>query len=328
MTTAFLRRASLAVAATAALLAAPAQAAGFSNLVIFGDSLSDTGNLATLSPADFPSAFGPYFNGRFSDGLVWVDHLAAAYGLNATASSLGGANYAFGGARTGLSSAPPGLMLQSMVFWNGSTPNIDTTLFVVVGGGNDMRDARDTYQTNSALDAAGRDAAAANAVGQMKATVAFLAGKGAKNVLVSNLPDLGNTPEARFRGLVDASRDATDSFNDLIPGLVSYGEGLGVEMHLLDMAGVAAAVYNDALFNGGARFGLTNALAPCNGFAGSLNIPQTACDVSLFSDILHPSAAAHRLIGAAAVAAIPEPETYALMALGLGALAWRSRRRG
>ena len=48
----------------------------------------------------------------------------------------------------------------------------------------------------------------------------------------------------------------------------------------------------------------------------------------LFSDALHPSSAAHAVIAQAALSAVvPEPETYALMLLGLGVVGWAARRR-
>lgn len=48
-------------------------------LFIFGDSLSDTGNLQKRSLSVVPSAEN-YFMGRFSNGNIWVDDFAADYG--------------------------------------------------------------------------------------------------------------------------------------------------------------------------------------------------------------------------------------------------------
>ena len=70
--------------ATAALAAATAAHAGpFSDMVVFGDSLSDTGNVASLTTAVFGSTFPAYPGavGRFSNGPVWVETLAAGLGL-------------------------------------------------------------------------------------------------------------------------------------------------------------------------------------------------------------------------------------------------------
>ncbi len=323
------------LAATVALATAAitAQAGPFSDLVIFGDSLSDTGNLQRISSGAFPDlTSGPYFSGRYSNGLIWTDYFGAALGLSPDASPFlagtGGMNYAVAGARTGNGVVSvPNLIYQERAWWAPTHASADpNALYVVVAGGNDMRDARSAFTTNSAGDQAGRQAAAATAGANIELVIKDLADKGAKHILVSNLPDLGHSPEAVFLGLQAASTDATNRFNGLVTGAVGYGQSLGVAMSFLDMAGVADKIYDDAVNHAGATYGLTNAFAPCNGFFGSPNIAATACNISLFSDALHPSSAAHALIAGAALQAIPEPETYALMAMGLAALAWRSRR--
>ena len=48
------------------------------NVVVFGDSLSDNGNLYELMRHQLPPS-PPYFEGRFSNGPVWIEHLMASY---------------------------------------------------------------------------------------------------------------------------------------------------------------------------------------------------------------------------------------------------------
>jgi outer membrane lipase/esterase len=307
----FVSAAALVGCAVAALPAA----AGFSNAYYFGDSLSDTGNVFALTGGTTPPA--PYFNGRFSDGPVWVEVLAAGIGLpvSATASLQGGNNYAFGGART-TGGSIPSLLVQVGVFVGG-VPALDpNALYVVVAGGNDMRDAR----LAGAATIPGAATAAAN---NIQTALSQLAGKGARSVLVANLPDLGATPEAVALGLVAVSTQATDAFNALMPGVVGYGASLGLQMSFLDLAGLSGAVRNDALLNGGAVYGITNVSTPCGAFSGSIGI---SCSMSLFSDTLHPSARAHALIGAAAVAAVPEPSVVLMLLAGLLTVAAAARR--
>ena len=91
----------------------------------------------------------------------------------------GGSNYAFGGARTGAGTSPvPGLLAQAGGLWSPAHPaGADPTgLYVVVGGGNDMRDARSAFQTNSVADQAGRQAAAQTAANSLISVRGFLAG--------------------------------------------------------------------------------------------------------------------------------------------------------
>ncbi len=313
--------ARLLAAATLVGASVAAHASNFSNLFVFGDSLSDTGNIFVLS--SFTQPVAPYFNGRFSDGPVWVETLAAGLGLpnGARASLQGGGNFAFGGARTSGGSIPS--VLTQVGSFAGALPALDpNALYVLAAGGNDMRDARSAFPTMDAAGAAGRQAAAITAVGNLQTAVTQLAAKGARNFLVSNLPDLGITPEAVGLGLVAPSADASLQFNLQINGLVVWGQSQGLNMSFLDMAGVGAAIRNDALNNGGASFGILNVQTPCGAFQGSIGI---SCNVSAFSDALHPSARAHAFIGAAAVQAVPEPATYAMMLGGLLLLALRRR---
>lgn len=291
--------------------AAPVQA--FSNVYFFGDSLSDTGNIRVATGGAQPPA--PYYLGRFSDGPVWVEHLAAGLGHAQadTASLLGGNNHAWGGARTAGGSIPS--LLAQVTGFTGALPALDPyALYVVVAGGNDMRDAR---SANPAHIGAAAAAAAAN----LKSALGLLAAKGAQHVLVSNLPDLGRTPEAVALGLVGVSTQATDAFNALLPSVLSHGQGLGLSMSFLDMAGLAAAVFDDATNQGGATYGILNVFTPCGSFTGSIGI---SCAVSGFSDALHPSARMHQLIGMAALAAVPEP--HGLLLIGAGLLVLLRRR--
>ncbi|MFG6431871.1 SGNH/GDSL hydrolase family protein [Pelomonas parva] len=306
-------RSSLAAAALAMLCAGPASAVTFSDAYFFGDSLSDTGNVFTFG--QMPA--GPYYQGRFSNGKVWVEYLAEGIGHAdaAKANYQGGNNYAIGGAR--LAVGPTSVLAQIGTFSSVHAVADPNALYVVVGGGNDMRDARSGNPANIG-------AAATAAADNIKTALSLLAGKGAKNILVANLPDLGATPEAMALGLTGVSTQATDAFNSLMGGVVSYGQGIGLTMSFFDFAALGAAVRTDALTNGGGLYGITNVFTPCGGFQGSVGI---SCSVSQFSDALHPSAASHALMGAAAIAAVPEPATYGLMALGLGVVGFMARRR-
>lgn len=317
-----------ATVAAAAVAHGPVQAA-YSGITIFGDSLSDTGNILLATGGALPVA--PYFAGRFSDGANWTDYLSGGLGFSATPSLAGGQNFAFGGARTGSESNPPGLLAQTGGLWAPSLPGgtaDPSRLYVLVGGGNDMRDARTLFQTDSAADQAGRQAAAELAAFQLTQSLGLLASKGAETVLIANLPDLGRTPEAVALGLVAASTDATLRFNALMPTVLIAGASFGLNMRFVDFAGIGNDVFLDATTNGGATYGITNITSPCGAFlAGG----GPLCSTSAYSDALHPSTRVHQLFGEAAVqavtVAVPEPETYLLFAVGLAALAWRSRKR-
>ena len=71
----------------------------FTAIYVFGDSLSDNGNLKNLDPARFQS---PYLaDGRFTNGLVAVEQLAQQLDIELKPATEQGTNYAFAGATAG-----------------------------------------------------------------------------------------------------------------------------------------------------------------------------------------------------------------------------------
>lgn len=329
----------------------------FTGVTFFGDSLSDTGNVLSLTtlfePPPFPNF--PGAPGRFSNGPVWVERLAAGLGFPAAdapsnlifnGSSVvpigpqGGQNFAFGGARTGLggsAGATTGLQGQ-WVAWNGGTVPAraadSDALYVFMAGGNDMRDLR-----SGAPSALSPAAAAVNILNIM----GLMAQAGARHFLIGNLSDLGATPEAAALGLQVQSTVATLAFNAALAAGLDLFEaqmlatGIDLDIISLDVFGLTQAVIQDALGNGGAQYGITNVSTPCivpvqPGLYFAPGSTAVNCESALFSDPLHPSAAAHLLLGNAALAAldaeaVPEPASLALAGVALLAAALTMRRR-
>lgn len=364
MTPSFKRAAGAATVVLSALVALPAQA-GFTSMWVFGDSLSDTGNVLALTTAFTPNPFPVYPGalGRFSNGPVWIDYLAAGLGLPAGAQAsnllltdavtvtplgaLGGQNFAWGGARTGLggsAGATTGLLGQ-LAAWNGggfttaltraADPN---ALYVVVAGGNDLRDARSANPGATAADAIARTAAAGAAAQGVVNSLGLLAQAGARHFLIASMPDLGSTPEAVTLGTVAASTDVTVKFNAALAvgsaGFDGFFQGLtGIDLDIrtMDLFGLAEDILDDAVNNGGGLYGITNVTTPCltrGAFSNQYYAPDavaTNCASSSSSDDLHPTAAVHAQIGRLALSAVPEAPALTLVLLALAALAatWR-----
>src|SRR3954447_133547 len=119
-----------------------AAAGPFTNLIVFGDSLSDIGNVQQSFLTNTP---GPYYwNGRFSNGPVYAESLATGLGLPALTRSTatGGTDYAYGGAKTTGTSFPTSLVVQDIddqvndytAHHNGTA----NALYVVLAGANDL----------------------------------------------------------------------------------------------------------------------------------------------------------------------------------------------
>src|SRR3954470_1779629 len=149
----------MTVAAVLATTSSFGQAPAFTRVVVFGDSLSDTGNVRARTSAkssgaiDYPSHTFNYDNGRFTNDTdtdpashtylgVWHEQLARSFlGLPAASNSLGGGlNYAFGGATT-----MDGTHEEVAV----STPLGDVTITI-----DDMGKQMDDYLASHVIDPA------------------------------------------------------------------------------------------------------------------------------------------------------------------------------
>lgn len=328
----FLARSLAGVGLCAAALSA---AAGpYSNLIVFGDSISDSGNNAALMSGfpggvpqppltgnDYYSRFPLLPHGTYSNGAVWTQHLATSLGLALAPSLLGGTNYAYGGAQTGLdgSDVPfvPGFpfsMRTQLNSYLGATGNVADphALYVVAGGGNNVRAALEAI-------AAGADPLAtsastvANYASDMAGLVASLKGAGAQHVLVLNTPNFGLTPLANAMGVSAEATGLSWAMDNALAGALA---GSGVKT--FDMFSF-----------------LTTAVAagPASGFSNwtdACGAAISACDVntSLFWDAIHPTALAHQQLANAVLAvAVPEPDVSAMLALGLVVIALGARRR-
>jgi outer membrane lipase/esterase len=293
-------------------LAQPAARADFVSIVAFGDSLTDAGNVATATGGQFPPA--PYSNGRFSNGPIWAQQLAARLGLPALTPSLqGGSDYAFGFAETGngtTATRVPGLSVpnvgaQIQAYLAGHTPS-PNQLFVIWAGANDFFDG----QTNPAVP-----------IHNLVTDLTTLAKAGATHFLVAGLPPLGDTPFGRT--LPDAQRQGLNAlalgFNaGLDAALTQADAALGVTTYRLDTYGILKAAQADP-----GRFGFTDVTD------AALDKGNFTGQGFLFWDSVHPTTAGHRLLANQAAATLaPEPSSLALLLAGAaGLLGWSRRRR-
>jgi phospholipase/lecithinase/hemolysin len=242
----------------------------FDHIVVFGDSLSDTGNA-----------------GRFSNGPVWVEYLAQKLGLPLNPARAGGANFAVGGARLDPRSGDTSLRAQANAYLRASHSR-GRTLYIVYGGGNDLLAAVGQPQALSRVDAA---------VYSLRSIVADLARQGATDILVPNLPAIGITPAVRAQGsrAVEAANNLSAHFNGALDQALSGFAGPnGLRLYRLDVWQMAERVRADP-----AASGFANITTPCD--------QRRSCDGYLFWDEVHPTTQAHQRLAEAAAQVLSGP---------------------
>lgn len=274
----------------------------YTSVVVFGDSLSDTGDLYTTAGRLYPTPLtGNYTTARFTNGAdtvpparkyfgVWHEQLSGLLPSVPVSQSFllsSGGNHAFGDARTvdGLTPATrSGVTInirnmgqQVTDYLAVAKPN-NTTLYIVFGGSNDFLQDPAT----SATDAATR----------ITALIQRLVAAGAVNFLVPNLPPLGDA----------TSQLGADSvtFNAILAGqlaaLQSAYSKTGTPFHLVQVD--IFSLYGRLLTNPTA-YGFTNLTSPAQ-TAG----PTVNPDTYLTWDGLHPTTAGHFWIAQAACSAM------------------------
>lgn len=249
-------------------------------LYIFGDSLSDVGNIYRATGGLYPSS-PPYFQGRYSNGQVWVEYLSSGLGLTPKQSI----NFAFGGATSGSTNMNgiPGLLAQVEKFTS-SHPDVNPNgLYVLWAGAND-------YIYGSAN--------ATLAVDNLGRAIQSLSLVGAKKIIVANLPDLGKLPATRNTSNSSALSQSAIAHNlGLAKSVDVLRDKLGDDTQIIELD--VNSLYREAITEP-AKFGFTNTSSACLNKVTTCDNP----DKFLFWDGIHPTTIGHKLLAEAALKAL------------------------
>ncbi len=305
------------------------QLPSYNNIYVFGDSLSDNGNLQAFNQN--PALPVPE---RFSNGPVTVEIIAYTLGLTLTPSlhllpiPSSGNNYAVAGARSSDADdneASPDINLPTQInaflLRNaGAAP--EDALYIIFSGGNDVRDARnlrttavfaETSEQRKAIRHASLEILDKAALSQ-KTQINKLIAAGAKHILVINSADISVTPETailttaaleqantsaqtrRAKRIPQIARNLSQKFNrKLKRNIRNIERQTSISIIEFDLFKFFTQQIHYADF-----FGFTNTVAPCLFFfsqAGAINpdcIDAPTATGFLFWDEIHPTTQLHR----------------------------------
>jgi len=279
-----------------------------SNLIVFGDSLSDMGNGNSSAAVSLVFSSPPYWEGRFSNGPVWIEHVSDDYGLSTSFGNgiSAGDNRAFGGSQTGQGYSyvilpNTGAQINSYLANVQSSFSSSDVVFIWAGG-NDF-----LYGTGNP------DVISQN----MASHIETLALAGASRFVVANLPPLELTPEGAGRTAQQQATMASD--------IVTYNSKLSQEINNLsstmnlDITLIDAWTIFHQIVNNADHVGITNTQdQACTGGTSIGLVPLPICgsganvvsnvEEYLFFDKAHPTATMHEIIGNFAVMNIGDPD--------------------
>ncbi|KAJ3156806.1 hypothetical protein HDU86_003572 [Geranomyces michiganensis] len=295
----------------------PGQAApNFKSMVVFGDSFSDTGNIFKALGTPLP----PYYEGRFSNGPNWVDHLATR--LNATMD-----NYAFGGAVASRANLPvnaknknkpfpPDINEQLAAYLANTTtlPDPATTVYPLFAGANDYTQTLGAQALPNPKEVA---TAVADFIRKLRTSPLK-----AQNIVVLLLPDFGKTPLISMAANASASTQTlatalTTAHNQILTKAIDdiQKNDTTIQISTVNLVKLIEDVQTSTNSSG-----FRNFTAPCLTLKPTANVNSTdqsrdpdnlnICsnpDEYLYWDFLHPTTHAHKLVADKAYEALAAP---------------------
>lgn len=268
------------------------------NIVVFGDSLSDNGNLYEFMKRQLPQS-PPYYEGRFSNGPVWIEHVIASYfPENPTAHLF---DYAFGGAGVSEEEGADDVLftlrreINTYLLEHNDKASEDSLFVVWIGSNNYLAFPSEVEKTLQDVNAG------------IVHSLHRLVEKGAKHILVVNLPDLGRTPAALEFGSIDGMTHFAKKHNHLLSQAIENFKQEYPEVQWLYYDLYQAF---DEVIEHPQDYGFTNITNTCVVFDEEITkrsvlkmvaavkpeMKRDACMGYLFFDLVHPTGLAHKIL--------------------------------
>ncbi|MCC5791569.1 MAG: SGNH/GDSL hydrolase family protein [Legionellaceae bacterium] len=285
----------LSLVLSASLFAGPS----FNRIVVFGDSLSDTGNLYEYMDHKIPQS-PPYYEGHFSNGPLWIEGLAEAWAPENPQDFI--LNYAFGGAGVSESDDDADMFtlkkeISTFLSAHDNVADPDSLYVVWIGANNYFAIPDDV------------DGAVEEVTGGIRRGLQRLLDAGSQHILVMNIPDLGTVPVASEFGEIERMREYSTKHNQRLQSIFDELKRDNPERnwYFYDVEAMLHKVMQNP-----EPYGITNTVDTCYDaviekgseqlimrFAQNIqpyykqNYNRTACDGYLFFDPVHPTKIAH-----------------------------------
>ena len=302
----------------------------FSDVVVFGDSLSDSGNAGSLGPLPPGSSF------TTNPDPVWSEIVAETFGASGENDLAGGLNYAFAGACVNPATpcdadqSPTVTEQITKYFFKSGETAKPNALYVIWGGANDIADSLGYSLKNNPdnlpmLQRLPQEATLAAARVNV-AQIRRLHDAGARHVVVFNLPDISQSPYAVNLGQVaqGALTQLVTAYNDALDAGIRESEAgiIPVNIHTL---------FNEIVENH-ETYGFTNVTGTACGEPDAVSAVSLACgpegsglpvtyesganEQYLFADRSHPSGAMHAMIASMVNSTLAAPVQVSLAGEG------------
>lgn len=256
-------------------------------IVVFGDSLSDQGNIAEFTEY-IPSP--PYWNGRITNGPVWVEWTGASFGIEMErgVGTGNGTNRAWGGAAAG-DGFYQGIIMNAGPQIDDYLRNHDVSsedLFMIWIGGNNF--LRGDPNTQSVVD-------------MIVDHIETLDAAGVTHITISGLPTMDVTPY--YIGLSQAeiteAKEKSELYNSQLKrSVVLANARLNATIQFIDVTSMFSEVTTNAEY-----FHITEIPEALCEFEGEMcvgsedKVPES--EGHLFFDSVHPTEHTHKILGKA-----------------------------
>ena len=299
----------------------------FDRIVVFGGSLSDTGNAFVLlsdpsafnfgqgcdlgTPANVPPydaldelliPDGTYAKGghHVTNGATWIEQLVRGEGLSGNvrpalrSSGTEASNYAVGGARANVYPCRFNLSDQLSAYLNDFPVTSENTLVAIEMGGNDVRDA-----LAGLLIGADPMPTIGGALDNIGNVIQTLYTQGARKFLLLNVPDLASSPAVK---MLEVANPGTAYYANYFTQIFNVGlSSMQLSMNNdPDYSGIDVRILNlysllDEIITDPDSFGIINTEDACV----TPNVPPFTCkkpDTYIFWDGIHPTKAVHGIM--------------------------------